>query len=262
MATGQQIETRGHVVGFKEEISKAADANDNAFFTWFDAAKDKDTAFVRGCWDFSLHMASEFAPFISHPEDKVIMEIGHGAGRLLAAASRSFKHAIGVDIHENNEKVAEELNAHGIENFTLFQSDGKSLPVPDQNVDCVYTFIVMQHLERIEVFESYLKEIHRVLKNGGVAVIYFGRKYKQSINRDSRWRYLLDKWMEGVRMPKGYEELPAKVNMTNLRVSLAYASKKVKEAGFTVHKELVSKKTVPDGANLYGGQNGLVLIKS
>lgn len=261
MATGQQIETRGHVVGFKEEISKAADANDNTFFTWFDAARDKDTAFVRGSWDFALHMAQEFAPHISHPEEKVIMEIGHGAGRILAAASRAFKHAIGVDIHENNEKVAQELNARGIENFTLFQSDGKTLPVPDASVDCVYSFIVMQHLEKIEVFEAYLREVYRVLNPGGVAVLYFGRKYKQSINRDSKLRYLWDKWMEGIRMPKGYEELPAKVNMTNLRVSLSYATKQAKAFGFTVHKELVSKKTVPDGVNLYGGQNGLVLKK-
>ncbi|WP_102795720.1 class I SAM-dependent methyltransferase [Bowmanella denitrificans] len=261
MATGQQIETRGHVVGFKEEISKAAETNDNTFFTWFDAAKDKDTAFVRGSWDFSLHMAQEFAPHISRPEEKVIMEIGHGAGRILAAASRSFKHAIGVDIHENNEKVAEELNARGIDNFTLYQSDGKNLPVPDDSVDCAYSFIVFQHLEKIEVFEHYLQEINRVLKPGGVAVIYFGRKYKHSINRDSRLRYLWDKWMEGFRMPKGYEELPAKVNMTNLRVSLSYARAQASECGFKVHKELVSKKTVPDGVTLYGGQNGLVLFK-
>lgn len=122
MATGQKIETRGHVVGFKEEVAKAAEASDNSFFTWFDAAKDKDTAFTRGSWDFALHMATEFAPHISHPEDKVVLEIGHGGGRILAAASQAFKHAIGVDIHNNNDKVTKELNARGVENFTLYQS--------------------------------------------------------------------------------------------------------------------------------------------
>ena len=262
MATGQQIETRGHVVGFKEEISRAANNKDeNTFFTWFDEARDKETAFIRGSWDFSLHMAPFFASQISHPENKTIVEIGHGAGRILAAASRAFGHAKGVDIHDNNDLVLEELKQRGIENVELFKSDGKSLPLEDDSVDCVYSFIVFQHLEKIEVFEKYVAEVYRVLKPGGVAVLYFGRKYKYSINRSSTLRYWLDRILERYKMPQGYEELAAKVNMTNLRVSLSYAMKTARGEGFEVIDTLVSKKTVPDGVHKFGGQNGLLLKK-
>lgn len=116
-------------------------------------------------------------------------------------------------------------------------------------------------MEKIEVFEKYLQEVYRVLKPGGIAVLYFGRKHKYSINKSSRWRYLVDKWLEPWHMPKGYEELPAKVNMTNLRVSLKFAQKLAKNIGFEIEGLLVSRKTVPDGVNKYGGQNGFVCKK-
>ncbi len=48
MAIGKVIEKRGHIIGFREEISKAASSSEDEFFTWFDSTKDKDSAFVRG----------------------------------------------------------------------------------------------------------------------------------------------------------------------------------------------------------------------
>lgn len=262
MATGQQIETRGHVVGFKEEISKAAETNDNTFFTWFDQAKDKETAFIRGSWDFMVHVGAISAKYLSHPEEKTVLEIGHGGGRILAAAARAFGAAKGIDIHENNQKVEEELASRGVSNVELFKSSGDNIPIDSDSIDLVYSFIVLQHVERIEVFENYVNEAFRVLKPGGVAVLYFGRKYQYSINQTSRPRYLIDRWLESFKMPKGYEELRAKVNMTNLRVSLKYAKKLASNAGFEVLDDLVSRKTVPDGVEKYGGQNGLVLKKA
>ena len=129
MVTGKKIETRGHVVGFREEISKAAASTDDEFFTWFNGAKDKDTAFIRGSWDFMVHIALPSSKFLSAPEERVALEIGHGGGRILAAASRCFKNVIGVDIHENNEKVGNELIKRGIDNFRLIKTEGKEIPV-------------------------------------------------------------------------------------------------------------------------------------
>lgn len=45
------------------------------------------------------------------------------------------------------------------------------------------------------------------------------------------------------------------------RVSLGYAKKIAKMTGFNIVSRLVSRKLVPDGVTLYGGQNGLVLKK-
>lgn len=186
MATGKEIEKRGHVVGFREEIAKSAAASDDEFFTWFDNAKDKDAAFVRGSWDFMVHIALPSSTFLTTPEEKVALAIGHRGGRMLSTASRYFRDVIGVDIHENNEKVENELKRRGINNCTLFKTEGMEIPIDRNSVDLVYSFIVLQHVERMEVFKNYLNEAYRVLKPNGIAVLYFGRKYTVSINRSSR----------------------------------------------------------------------------
>jgi len=262
MAVGKEIETRGHVVGFRDEISKAAAASDDAFFTWFDGATDKDAAFVRGSWDFTVHVAQPASRYLSDPEGKTALEIGHGGGRILAAASRHFRGVVGVDVHNNNEKVADELRQRGISNFRLLESDGRSIPVEGDTIDLVYSFIVLQHVERIDVFNRYVHETHRVLKPGAVAVLYFGRRYAVSQGRASRTLYAVDRLAERVLVPRGFIELPARVNCTNLVVSLSYAKALARRCGFEVLSTLVSRKRVPNGTRLYGGQNGLVLRKS
>lgn len=259
MATGKEIETRGHTVGFREEIAKAAASSDDDFFTWFDSARDAEAAFVRGGWDFIVHIALPASRFLSAPEDKVALEIGHGGGRIIAAASRCFKAVIGIDIHDNNEKVEHELKRRGVNNCRLLKTEGTGIPVEPESVDLVYSFIVLQHIEKMEVFEQYLRETYRVLKPDGIAVLYFGRKYVLSMNRASRFLYYIDRLAERFLLPGGFQELPARVNCTNLIVSLPHAKSLARRAGFEVLAGLVSKKGVPDGIERYGGQNGLVI---
>ena len=261
MATGKEIEKRGHIVGFREEILKAAASSDDDFFIWFDSARDKDATFIRGSWDFIIHIALPASQFLSKPEDKVALEIGHGGGRILAAASRHFKNVIGIDIHDHNQIVESELSQRGIGNFRLIKTDGKELPLEDSSVDFVYSFIVLQHIEKYDIFKKYLNETNRVLKTNGIAVLYFGRKYLLSANRSSRFLYWIDRFAERILLPKGFQELPARVNETNLIVSLSYAKSLARRTGFEVLSQLVSHKKVPDGINLFGGQNGLVLRK-
>ncbi len=128
---GKKIETRGHVTGFREEIAKARASSYDTFFTWFDFAESKDAAFVRGAWDFSIHVALPLAPYLEKTADKKVLDIGYGGGRMLAAAARHFGQAAGVDIHGESALVSEELAARGVRNCELFTTDGKTLPLPD-----------------------------------------------------------------------------------------------------------------------------------
>ena len=259
MAVGNKIEKRGHITGFREEISRVAENSDDAFFTWFDSARDKDAAFIRGSWDFMVHIATQAAPYISLPEEKTAFEIGHGGGRILAAASRYFNRVIGIDIHDNNEKVAAELTKRGIDNFRLIQTEGSQIPLEDASCDFGYSFIVLQHVEWLTIFESYFREAHRVLKPGGIAVLYFGRKCLLSANRGLKILYWLDRCAERLLLREGYQEIPEKVNDINLIVSMHFAKRLARKIGFDILKDLVSHKKVPDGMALYGGQNGLVV---
>jgi len=261
MGIGREIEHRGHVVGFREEIARMAGQGDDRFFGWFDNAEDKEMSFIRGSWDFIVHIAQPLAPLLANPEEKVALEIGHGGGRILAAASRCFRQMIGVDVHDYNGKVEEGLRERGACNIRLLRTDGATLPVVSEQIDCVYSFIVFQHVEKYAVFARYLEEAYRVLKPGGVAVLYFGRKYRWSFNRSSRILYALDRLIEPLLLRDGFEEIAAPVNSTNLRVSLSHARRLAASVGFTVVRTLVSRRRVPDGISLFGGQNGLVLFK-
>lgn len=261
MATGEKIETRGHIIGFREEIDSAARRGKDAFFTWFDSAQNTDVVFLRGQWDFMVHIGLPLSKYISNPEDKIALEIGHGGGRLLLAACRSFKKAIGIDVHNNNKLVEAELESRGVSNFELFKADGSTIPVEDSTVDIVYSFIVLQHVEKIDIFKRYLEETYRVLKPEGIAILYFGRKCFYSLNSNSYFNYLIDCFLERLLLGKGFEELPAKVNCKNLIISLRYAERLAKRCGFLTLKKCVSHKKVPDGISLYGGQHSLILKK-
>jgi len=261
MPTGAAVETRGHITGFREEIARAASASPDAFFTWFDAATDADAAFVRGQWDFNLHIASPMAPFVREPESKTVLEIGSGAGRLLAGAARSFGHAIGVDVHDQQSAVRAELARRGVTNATLLSTDGRTLPVPDASVDAAYSFIVFQHLERIDTLRAYLAETARVLKPGGIAVLYAGRPTRFSMNSPSPLMLALDLVRERWTLRAGYEEIAAPVNCTNLRVTRPFLVRETRRAGLTVRRTLVSRKKVPDGVLRFGGQHGVVAMK-
>ncbi|MEX2160736.1 MAG: class I SAM-dependent methyltransferase [Anaerolineales bacterium] len=246
---------------FKREISEAAETSRNTFFTWFNAAANADASFVSGMWDFGVHIAYPMAKYLKVPDRLVCLEIGHGGGRLLAAAAQSFGKAIGIDIHENNELVKKELAARGVKNVELFSSDGMTFPLPDSSIDFVYSFIVLQHVGKIEVFRSYLADSLRLLKPGGVGILYFGRKVKYSANKKSPLLFKLDSILEGIWLPEGYLEFSAEVNHTNLIVTRAYAKRLAQSIGYKVLGFTVSYKKVPDGFGSFGGQHGIMLRK-
>jgi len=261
MNTGKEIEKRNHIVGFREEIDSVVEKGKDAFFGWFNNASNTNMAFIRGQWDFIVHIGMPLSSHIANPEDKIALEIGYGGGRILAAASKSFKKVIGVDIHNNGKLVETELEKRGISDFELFQTDGNSIPIESSTVDVVYSFIVLQHVEKIAIFKEYLNETYRVLKPGGIALLYFGRKHLFSSGRKSKLLYLMDRFAEKLLLRKGFKEFPAKVNCTNLVISPVYVKKLAKKIGFQVLGKCVSHKNVPDGISLYGGQHGLILKK-
>jgi ubiquinone/menaquinone biosynthesis C-methylase UbiE len=250
-----------HIPGFKEAISTAAGQSDDAFFTWFNRAKNLDDSFLRANWDFAHHIAAHLLPHITEPEMRNCLEIGHGGGRLLSVAARFFSAAIGVDIHGENTKVLSKLTELGITNVKLVKTDGADLPVPDSAVDVVYSFIVLQHIEKITIFNSYLQETYRVLRPGGIALLYFGRWSQYSTGRKAAAYLWLDNLLENFKVPSGYKEIPAEINHTNLLITRRYAKAQALKYGFRFKKFLYSFKNIPEGYGRFGGQHGMLLQK-
>jgi len=252
------MEYNNHIEGFQQELKKIKENSQDSFFSWFNNSKDSEQSFIRGNWDLFIHILSHVVKYINSPEGLIALEIGHGGGRILSAAARCFHKVYGVDIHNENEIVANKLSDMGLNNFELIKSDGKSIPLPDNSVDFVYSFIVFQHLEKIEIFKKYMQETYRILKPKGLAVIYFGRHYYFSLNKKSMFLVAVDRLLEKI-MFKRYSEIDAPINHTNLKVSLSYAKKIAKETGFEVLKTMISRKNVPDGYVKFGGQYGFVI---
>ena len=99
-------------------------------------------------------------------QNPVILEIGSSSGYLLKEIKTTHPELflIGSDcIPEPLEKISEKIPG-----IPLIQFDLVNCPLPDNCVDIVVALNVLEH---IEDDESALKQIYRILKPGGFAII-------------------------------------------------------------------------------------------
>ena len=102
------------------------------------------------------------------PKQMSVLEIGCGAGRVTRALARLFGHVYGVDISGEmiaraKQALADQPNAH------VFQNSGTDLAVlGNVQIDFAFSSIVFQHIPSREVIENYVKEVHRLLRPGGL----------------------------------------------------------------------------------------------
>jgi len=124
-----------------------------------ESGRKEAEALVNG--DQILH--SRLDPF----SDKVVLEIGCGAGRLTDYFADWFKEVIGLDISETMINHAKERLVSKA-NVRLFSTDGLAYPVPDETVNFIFSFIVFQHMPDKKTVRKNFEEAARVLKKGGI----------------------------------------------------------------------------------------------
>ena len=141
------------------------------FLQWFDHHETKKKYWASGFIDLNQRILThDVFKIIGDPRDKVCLEIGFGGGRLLNAATHIFDFVYGVDIHDCFEKVESMLDN---KNYKLFKQDEISF-ISDNSIDIAYSYITFQHFESEKDFNFYLNHIKRVLKAGGVLVLFYG----------------------------------------------------------------------------------------
>jgi len=94
----------------------------------------------------------------------VILDVGCSSGHLLTELTAAFPRAtvIGADyIPELLERLAARLP-----NVPIVQFDLRKCPLPDASIDAVTCLNVLEH---IDDDEQALREVHRILKPGGIA---------------------------------------------------------------------------------------------
>lgn len=112
-----------------------------------------------------LHVLFELKKYV-HNKNAVILEIGISSGYLLCEIRKTFpeKFLIGSDcIPEPLEK-----NIRQFPDVPLIQFDLVHCPLPDNCVDVVIALNVLEHIKNDE---SALRQIYRILKPGGYAIL-------------------------------------------------------------------------------------------
>jgi len=102
------------------------------------------------------------------PSEMRVLEIGCGAGRVTRALARLFGEVHAVDVSgEMIRQAGEALKDH--RNVFLYQNNGQDLAVvPDLEFDFAFSSIVFQHIPSRAIIENYVREVHRLLRRGGL----------------------------------------------------------------------------------------------
>jgi ubiquinone/menaquinone biosynthesis C-methylase UbiE len=102
------------------------------------------------------------------PKQMRVLEIGCGAGRITRALSGIFGEVHAVDVSGEMVNRARAALADRPNAF-LYQNNGKDLTViGDVVFDFAFSTIVFQHIPSYEVIDSYVREVHRLLRPGAL----------------------------------------------------------------------------------------------
>jgi len=95
---------------------------------------------------------------------KDVLDVGCGTGRLFPFLFQSEKNVTGIDLSPKMIAIAKKKFAKA----ELLVGDIKSMPFPDKSFDVVVAAFVVVHLKTLREF---FREVHRVLKDGGVFIV-------------------------------------------------------------------------------------------
>lgn len=121
------------------------------------------------------------------PKAMRVLEIGCGTARVTRALSKTFGEVHGVDV--SGEMVArarvalrDRPNAH------VYHNNGSDLRVvPPLEFDFAYSFIVFQHIPSREVIETYVREVHRLLRPGSLFKFQVQGYTELDVNPTDTW---------------------------------------------------------------------------
>ncbi len=96
-----------------------------------------------------------------------LLEIGYGSGIFMPELARYTDNLFGVDVHERADEIAAVLKRNGV-TATLSTASADALPFPDRSFDAV---VVVSTFEFVPDIERAAREVRRVLRPGGVAIV-------------------------------------------------------------------------------------------
>ncbi|HXJ89994.1 MAG TPA: methyltransferase domain-containing protein [Candidatus Binatia bacterium] len=109
-------------------------------------------------------------------ENRFFLEIGCNWGRWCIAAARLGYRPIGIDPSLKSIRAASRVSRQLGVAASYLVADGRFLPFRDQTFDQVFSYSVLQHLSKENVF-TILNEIRRTLRIQGTALVQLPNVY-------------------------------------------------------------------------------------
>jgi len=102
--------------------------------------------------------------------DRTILEVGSGSGRMTEFLSEAYKEVHGIDIAEGLIDIAKK-RLKDLGNVKFVTTTGDTIPLSDENVDVVFSYLSLQFMPDREAIKNYIGEMARILRSGGVGKI-------------------------------------------------------------------------------------------
>ncbi|MCJ8010797.1 class I SAM-dependent methyltransferase [Paenibacillus sp. KQZ6P-2] len=100
-----------------------------------------------------------------------VLDIGCGGGRISVYLANQGYHVTGLDVSRELLSVAREYSERNNQNIHFVQTEGTSLPFPDDEFDVLIAFKILCYIPTRELRSEAFKEYFRVLKPGGTCII-------------------------------------------------------------------------------------------
>lgn len=123
-----------------------------------------------GVADYEKYIASDLTvkEYLGNTQDKVVLDIGVGVGRMAENLASDFKQVYGIDISLLMLETARKRLV-GLNNIILSETEGNVIPYTDNQFDFIFSYLVFKHFPNLRLIEEYFREIKRTLRHGGLA---------------------------------------------------------------------------------------------
>jgi ubiquinone/menaquinone biosynthesis C-methylase UbiE len=124
------------------------------------------------------------------PEDNIIADVGCGNGRHLFHCAKRCKKAIGIDISKELIRIVQtKIKVMNLDNIDLIHTDAINLPIKDNVFNAVLYIASLHNIKGNNNRINSLKEIYRILKNDGKALVSVWSRWQDNFRKEffKRW---------------------------------------------------------------------------
>src|SRR3954454_13945580 len=177
-------------------------AREDAFYFVDNRIRYKDPAEEARFWEMGRTDLDRLlgAVDVSLSPDDDVVEIGCGVGRLTRVIAERVASVQALDVSGEMLTIAQNENA-ALTNVVWIRGDGTSLTgIADASADAVVSHVVFQHIPDPQITLGYIREVGRVLRPGGSAVLHVSND-----KQVHRWKASLGQRLRTLvgRSPKG-----------------------------------------------------------